>query len=123
MDAWNTAGFGPADASARAAVRIAEQVVSDSWIGLLMLAERETLDIVHACALVAEQAAERVRAAQQSGDLSALVRAQADLETVDLACGQALRAHEQAHDRLTSELDLWSQTTARRVRQSLSDPA
>jgi hypothetical protein len=69
----------------REAVRTAEQAVSDTWIGRLLLAESEAETVVGACAHVRERAARRVRAAQRRGDLAALVRAQTDLELADAA--------------------------------------
>lgn len=127
MNAWDSADPGFSEEPGfsgpvyREAVRTAEQTVSDAWIGRLLLAESEAEAVVGACARARERAAVKVRAAQQTGDLSGLARSQTDLERADAAWGQALAAHEHASGRLSRELAAWSESTAHRVRQALSD--
>ena len=116
MDSWEATGSERARAEDHEAVRTAEQTVSDAWIGRLLLAETEAGAVLGACARVRERAAGRVRAAQRSGDLSALVRSQTDLEQADAACRRALEAHEHARDRLAREHRLWAEANARRAR-------
>lgn len=110
-----------AEALGRDAVRRAEQTVGDAWIGQLLLAEAECEATVSACSRVRDRVAERVRAAQRSGDLPALVRSQADLERADRAWGRALDVYDSARDRLEHELALWTDATAGRARQAWAD--
>lgn len=121
MDSWDTADSGFSGPMYREAVRTAEQTVSDAWIGRLLLAESEAEAVVGACARARERAAAQVRTAQQSGDLPGLARSQTDLEQAHAAWGQALAAHEHASGRLSRELATWSESTAHRVRQALSE--
>lgn len=110
-----------AEALGRDAVRRAEQTVGDAWIGQLLLAEAESEATVGACSRVRDRVAERVRAAQRSGDLSALVRSQADLERADQAWSRAVHVYDGARERLARELALWTDATARRARQAWAD--
>lgn len=121
MDSWDTADAGFSGPMYREAVRTAEQTVSDAWIGRLLLAESEAEAVVGACARERERAVAKVRTAQQNGDLPGLARWQTDLEQADAAWGRALAAHERASGTLTRELAAWSESTAHRVRQALSD--
>lgn len=110
-----------AEALGRDAVRRAEQAVGDAWIGHLLLAEAESEATVGACSRVRDRVAERVRAAQRSGDLHALVRSQEDLERADRAWGHALDVYDGARARLAHELALWTDATASRARQAWAD--
>lgn len=121
MNSGNSIGPGPAGAAAHEAIRTAEQAVSDAWIGQLMLTESEAEAVVRACARVRQRAADRVRTAQRTGDLAALAESQSDLETADAGWGRALAAQERAGAHLTDELAIWSESTAQRVRQRLSE--
>ena len=121
MNVWYIAGPEPVRAVDGEVVRAAEQTVNDAWIGRLLLAESEAEAVIGACVRARERAADRLRDAQQAGDLAALASAQSDLEVADTACGHALKAHGHAHTRLSHELAIWSESTAERVRQALPD--
>lgn len=121
MNSGNCSGPGSAGAAAHEAIRTAEQAVSDAWIGRLMLAESEAEAVLSACARVRQRAAARVRGAQETGDLAALVASQNDLEIADAGWGRALAAQELAGAQLMDELAIWSECTAQRVRQRLSE--
>jgi len=102
-------------------VQVAEQAVSDAWIGQLLLAESEAETVAGACARVRERAAARVREAQRAGDLAALARFQGDLEAADAGWGRAVADHERARDRLVRELSGWSAGVASRIREAWAD--
>jgi hypothetical protein len=123
MTAPNAFGPEAAEAAAREVVRTAEQTVSDAWIGRLLSAESEADAVVGSCARVRERATDQVRAAQQAGDLTLIVHSQDSLELADAAWYRALDARAHAGTRLASELEMWSENTAHRVRQALSDQA
>ena len=120
---WNAIGPDHNWAAAREAVRSAEQTVSDAWLGRLLLAESEAEATVGACTRARQRAAERVRSAQQTGDLNALTRSQTDLEHADRAWGGSLDAFERARTKLADELESWAAGTARRVREAWADRA
>lgn len=129
MTTWNISGPDPtgagdseADQEAdHEAVRTAEQAVSDAWIGRLLVAESEADAVLGACARVRQRAADRVRAAQRAGDLAELARSQSDLELADAGWGRAIAARDHVGEQLARELATWSESTAHRVRQRLSD--
>jgi hypothetical protein len=102
-------------------IQVAEQTVSDAWIGQLLLAESEAETVVGACARVRERAAGRVRAAQRAGDLAALIRLQGDLEAADAGWCRAVADHERARAGLVRELSGWSAGIASRVREARAD--
>jgi hypothetical protein len=121
VDAWKSAQPEPAGAADREAVRAAEQTVSDAWLGRLLLAESEAEAVLGARARDRERAADRVRAAQRARNLTVLVQSQIHLERADAAWAEAMEAHERAGEVLARELRAWSEGTAHRVRQALSD--
>lgn len=122
MDAWSAAGRDPAAAAAaREVIRTAEQTVGDAWIGRLLLTESEAEAAVGVRTRLRERAACRVREAQRTGDLNALVRAQLDLEFADQAWSRAVEGYELARGRLAEELATWGEATANRVGQAWAD--
>src|SRR5947208_618506 len=85
-------------ADQRAAVRSAEQAVSDAWIGQLLLAEYEAHMTVDLCTRIREQLADRLRVAQQVGDPAAIDETWRRLESADRAYAAALDSYEESRD-------------------------
>lgn len=117
----NSSGPESFRAASDEAVRVAEQTVSDAWIGQLLLAESESQTLLDACTHIRERTAGLLRAAERTDDPVTLARSRTALELAENAREKAYEVHERAADRLTHELMMWSHATARRVRQSLTD--
>lgn len=121
MDAWTDPESDPARAAEREVIRSAEQTVGDAWVGLLLSVESEAEAVVDACARVRRRAAGRAQAAHRADDLAGLAQAQTDLDLAAVAERRAEDAHELASAQLVSELKTWSEATAHRVAQALTD--
>ncbi|ACU73042.1 hypothetical protein Caci_4178 [Catenulispora acidiphila DSM 44928] len=105
----------------RAAVRSAEQAVSDAWIGQLLLAEYEAHVAVDICTRVREQLADRLRAAELSGDPPAIEETARRFANAEHACAVALDTYSESRDLLAEQLDDWLCATRMRFREAQDD--
>lgn len=108
-------------ADQRAAVRSAEQAVSDAWIGQLLLAEYEAHMTVDLCTRIREQLADRLRVAQQVGDPTTIDETWRRLEGADRAYADALDSYEESRDLLAGQLEDWLSATRGRIREFEND--
>jgi hypothetical protein len=108
-------------ADQRAAVRSAEQAVSDAWIGQLLLAEYEAHVRVDICTQVRGRLADRLRVAQQVGDPSTIAETRRRLEHVDRACANALDTYSESRELLAEQLEKWLHASRMRFREAQAD--
>lgn len=108
-------------ADQRAAVRSAEQTVSDAWIGQLLLAEHEAHLTVDVCTRVRERLADRLRVARQVGDPPAIQETARRLDRADHACAVALDTYSESRDLLAEQLENWLRATRMRFREAQDD--
>jgi hypothetical protein len=108
-------------ADQRAAVRSAEQAVSDAWIGQLLAAEYEAQVAAGICTQVRERLADRLRAAEQAGDHRTIEETRRKLERADQVCATALDTYVEARDVLAVQLEEWLRATRVRFREAEDD--
>ena len=108
-------------ADQRAAVRSAEQAVSDAWIGQLLLAEYEAHATVDLCTRVRQRLTDRLRVAHQVGDPATIAETWRRLESADRAFGAALDSYEESRDLLAGQLEHWLSATRGRIREFEAD--
>ena len=112
---------GQRGADQRAAVRSAEQAVSDAWIGQLLAAEYEAQVAAGICTQVRERLADRLRTAEQAGDLPAIEETWRKLECANQVCTTALDTYAEARDLLAVQLEEWLRATRVRYREAEDD--
>jgi hypothetical protein len=108
-------------ADQRAAVRSAEQAVSDAWIGQLLAAEYEAQVAAGICTKVRERLADRLRAAEKAGDRRAIEETRRKLECADQVCATALDTYAEAREVLAAQLEEWLRATRVRYREAEDD--
>lgn len=111
----------PTETAQRAAVRSAEQAVSDAWIGQLLLAEYEAHVTVDICTRVRERLASRLHVAERVGDPASIEETSRRLERADRACATALDTYSQSRELLAEQLDDWLCATRGRFREAEAD--
>jgi kynureninase len=114
----NRGGHG---ADQRAAVRSAEQAVSDAWVGQLVAAEYEAQVAAGICTRVRERLAERLRVALREGDTDAMEETSRRLECADRVCAAALDTYSEARAVLAEQLEDWLRATRVRYREAEDD--
>ena len=105
----------------RAAVRSAEQAVSDAWIGQLVAAEYEAQVAAGICTRVRERLAERLRVALREGDMAAMAEASRKLESADQVCAAARDTYSQARELVAEQLEDLLRATRVRYREAEDD--
>lgn len=105
----------------RAAVRSAEQAVSDAWIGQLLAAEYEAQVAADICTRVRERLADRLRVEQRAGEPAAVEQTRRRLECADRLCGDALDTYAEAREVLAGQLEAWLLATRGRFREAEDD--
>jgi hypothetical protein len=108
-------------ADRRAAVRSAEQAVSDAWIGQLLAAEYEAQVAAGICTQVRGRLADRLHAAEQAGDQAAIDETWRRLLSADQVCASALDTYAEAREVLAEQLEEWLRATRGRFREAEDD--
>ncbi|MBS2539999.1 hypothetical protein KGQ20_45380 [Catenulispora sp. NF23] len=121
MEDWTSARESTTGPAQRAAVRSAEQAVSDAWIGQLVAAEYEAQVAVEICTRVRERLTARLRVAEQVGDPLTIAETRRRLAAADRVCAGALDTYAESRDLLAEQLDRWLQATRMRFRESEDD--
>jgi hypothetical protein len=112
---------GQRGADQRAAVRSAEQAVSDALIGQLLAAEYEAQVAAGICTQVRQRLADRLRAAEVAGDYREVEETWRKLESADQVCATALDTYAEAHEVLAEQLEAWLRATRVRFREAEDD--
>jgi hypothetical protein len=108
-------------ADQRAAVRSAEQAVSDAWIGQLLSAEYEARVRVDLCTRVRERLNDRLRRAMQAGDQPTIMETRRRIECADRVCAAALDTYAESREILADQLEMWLRATQVRSREAEVD--
>ncbi|MEY9928806.1 hypothetical protein ABH926_003445 [Catenulispora sp. GP43] len=108
-------------ADQRAAVRSAEQAVSDAWIRQLLAAEYEAHATVDICTRARQQLADRLHVARRVGDPPAIEETARRLRDAEQACIAALDTYSESRDLLAEQLENWLCATRMRYRQAQDD--
>lgn len=121
MEDWRDARRSPTGAAQRAAVRSAEQAVSDAWIGQLVAAEYEAQVAVEICTRVRERLTTRLCVAEQVGDAQTIAETRRRLASADRVCAGALDTYAESRELLVEQMDQWLHATRMRFRESEDD--
>jgi hypothetical protein len=108
-------------ADQRAAVRSAEQAVSDAWIGQLLLAEYDAHVTVDIHTRIRARLADRLRVAERVGDPSTIAETRRRLDSAEQACAVALDTYSDSRELLAEQLDKWLAASRMRYREAEAD--
>lgn len=108
-------------ADQRAAVRSAEQAVSDAWIGQLLLAEYDAHVTVDMCTRIRARLADRLCVAEQVGDPSTIAETRRRLDSAERSCAAALDTYADSRELLAEQLEKWLHASRIRFREAEDD--
>jgi hypothetical protein len=110
-----------AEIAGHEAVRVAEQLVSSTWVSQLLRAEQSARDAVRAYTHMRAEAVTALREAQAAGLPQLIAQRQTAIEDLDSALADSAEYCDAVAATVVSELDTWSGATRVRVAQRLAD--
>ena len=108
-------------ADERAAVRSAEQAVSDAWIGQLLVAEYDAHVTVDICTRIWSRLVYLLCVAHQVPYPSTLPETRRRLDSAERACAVALDMYSDSRELLTEQLEKWLHASRMRYREAQAD--